>query len=137
MEKSKKKINKNSYKYKYDRDHEKVKGKFHFYEVQGGSMSFSVKAYKEDQVETFTMRDGEIYTVPKFVAKHLNVNGWYPEHGYKMDMNGKPMMGIQRKVQRFGFESLEFINLADEDSLDTMGPSVIEEVVTMQQTSLK
>jgi len=100
-------------KYQRDKDREMVKGIFRFYEVPGGSMSFCFKAYKEDPVERFDFLDGETYTIPLGVAKHLNKNGWYPVHQYAVDEVGKSLMKIGQKVRRFGFQSLEFIDIED------------------------
>lgn len=100
-------------KYMRDKDREPVKGIFKFYEVEGGSMSFSYKAYKEDPVENYELHDGEMYTIPLGVAKHLNKNGWYPVHAYTTDENGRPSMKVGQKVRRFGFQSLEFVDLDD------------------------
>jgi len=60
------------------------------------------------------------------VAKHLNKNGWYPEYGY---IAGEPgtqtgygiglggaapqIMRVSKKVRRFGFQSLEFLDIDD------------------------
>ena len=104
---------KTNLRYQRDKDREKVKGIFRFYEVPGGSMSFCFRAYKEDQVERYDMIDGQVYTVPLGVARHLNKNGWYPVHGYATDENGKPSMKIGQKVRRFGFQSLEFVDIDD------------------------
>lgn len=112
-------------RYMRDKDREMVKGIFRFYEVPGGSMSFSFKKYKEDQVETFSFQDGEVYTIPLGVAKHLNKNCNYPvyEHipgepgvltgGYNPNSRGGPLTGMKvgRKVQRVGFQSLEFSDI--------------------------
>ena len=76
-------------------------------------MSFCFKAYKEDPVERFDFLDGETYTIPLGVAKHLNKNGWYPVHQYAVDEVGKSLMKIGQKVRRFGFQSLEFIDIED------------------------
>ena len=111
------------------KDREKVEGIFRFYEVPGGMMSFSFKAYKGDPVERFDMQDGKIYTIPLGVAKHLNKNGWYPEYsymagednlkmgfapdGYKLNPGSAPLMRITKKVRRFGFQSLEFLDPQD------------------------
>mgnify|MGYP001564099196 CR=1 FL=1 len=100
-------------KYMRDRDREPVKGIFRYHEVEGGSMSFSYKAYKEDPVENYELYDGQVYTVPFGVAKHLNKNGWYPVHAYTTDENGKPSMKVGQKVRRFSFQSLEFVDLDD------------------------
>ena len=100
-------------RYQRDKDRELVKGIFKFYEVVGGGMSFVFKAYKDDPVERFDFIDGQIYTIPLGVAKHLNKNGWYPLHAFIMDEHGKPSMKIGHKIRRFGFNSLEFVDIDD------------------------
>lgn len=114
-----------------DKDRELVKGIFRFYEVPGGTMAFVIKLYKEDQTERYELIDGEIYTIPLGVAKHLNKNGWYPiykhvkgeeniQQGYGMGAGG---MTIGKKVRRFGFQSLEFV---DTDDLTPEGESILQ-----------
>jgi len=100
-------------KYQHDKDREMVKGIFKFYEVPGGSMSFIFKVYKQDPVERFDLVDGQVYTIPLGVARHLNKNGWYPVHVHTVDEVGKPSMRIGQKVRRFGFQSLEFVDIED------------------------
>lgn len=100
-------------KYQRDKDREMVRGIFHFYEVPGGELKFPFKQYKEDELENYTLMDGQICTIPLGVAKHLNKNGWYPVHTYSMDAEGKPTARIGQKVRRFGFSSLEFIDTDD------------------------
>jgi len=100
-------------RYQRDKDREKVKGIFKFYEVPGGALSFMFRKYKEDPVERFDFIDGQIYTIPLGVAKHLNKNGKYPVHAYKMEEDGKPTRTIGQMVSRFGFQSLEFTDLSD------------------------
>ena len=110
-------------KYQRDKDREKVKGIFRYYEIPNGSMNFVYKKYKEDDVERYDLIDGHVYELPLGVAKHLNKNGWYPRHAYTMDEAGKPSMKIGKKVRRFGFESLEFIDIEDlrtEDDIITV-----------------
>lgn len=109
-------------RYQRDKDREMVKGIFKFYEVPGGTMSFSIKLYKEDQVESYELVDGEIYTLPLGVARHLNKNGWYPVHAYRQTENGTPYAHIGKKVRRFGFQSLEFID--HEDLMQTGEPII-------------
>jgi hypothetical protein len=100
-------------KYQRDKDREPVKGIFRFYEVPGGSVSFNYRAYKEDEVERFDLVDGVVYTLPLGVAKHLNKNGKYPVHSYIQDEFGNPVMKIGQWVRRFGFQSLEFVDIDD------------------------
>lgn len=102
-----------SLRHQRDKDRELVRGKFIFHEVPGGLMSFVFKAYREDPVERFDLVDGEIYTIPLGVAKHLNKNCWYPVHAFASDENGKPAMKIGTKVRRCSFQSLEFVDIDD------------------------
>lgn len=112
--------------YQRDKDREMVKGIFKFYEVPGGSMSFVYKAYKGEPVQRFDLLDNGVYTLPLGVARHLNKNGWYPVHQYAYDENNKPSMRIGQKVRRFGFHSLEFVDL---DDLTAVGqPAGLSEV---------
>jgi hypothetical protein len=100
-------------KYMRDKDRELVKGKFIFLECPGGTLSFNFKAYKEDPIERFDLVDGQIYTLPLGVAKHLNKNCWYPVHAYQMGEDGKASQKIGRKVRRCSFQSLEFVDIED------------------------
>lgn len=116
---------KKNLRYQRDKDREMVKGIFKFYEVPGGFMSFVYKKYQGDKVERYDMYDGEVYTIPLGVAKHLNKNGWYPVHQYLEDDQGKAHMRVNQKVQRFGFQSLEFQDIED------MGQT--SEIVTVEK----
>ena len=109
-------------KYQRDKDREMVKGIVRYHEVPGGVMEFSYRQYKEDEVENYTMYDGEIYTVPRGVARHLNKNIWYPIHSFTQDENGKQSMKINQKVRRCSFQSLEFVDL---DDLQPVGAPLI------------
>lgn len=99
-------------RYQRDKDQEKVKGIFKYYEVPGGSVSFVFKEYKEDEVERYDFIDGRTYNIPLGVAKHLNKRGWYPVHEHIKTEDGTTMR-IGEKVRRFGFQSLEFIDVDD------------------------
>jgi len=72
-----------------DKDRQPVKGIFHFHELPGGVLDFFFKKWKGDQIKRYTLRDGEVYTIPLGVATHLNKNCWYPVHSHAMDANGK------------------------------------------------
>lgn len=102
-----------NYKYQRDKDREMVKGIFRFHEAPGGGMSFIFKLYKEDQVERYDLTDGEVYTLPLGVARHLNKNGWYPVYEYMKDEQTHNIQRIGQKVRRFSFQSLEFIDMDD------------------------
>ena len=97
-------------RYKRDQDREMVKGIFKYYELQGGKLEFMYRAYAGDPIEKYELVDGQIYTIPLGVARHLNKNGKIPIHSYALDENGKPLMRIGEMQSRFGFQSLEFID---------------------------
>lgn len=112
-------------KYLRDKDREMVRGIFRFHEVPGGTMMFSVKIWKNDQVENYTLKDGDVYSIPLGVARHLNKNCWYPVHAYAKDENGHPIQKISQKIRRCSFQSLEFTEL---DDLTPDGASGLVEV---------
>lgn len=116
-----------NHKHLRDKHREMVKGIFRYYEVPGGVMEFVFKEFKEDQVEKYTLYDGEICTIPLGVAKHLNKNGWYPVHAFMQDENGRSSQKINRKVRRVGFQSLEFVDI-DDIATNDMGLITVENV---------
>jgi hypothetical protein len=105
-------------------DSQIVKGVFRFHEMPGGTLSFVYKAYKGQNSERYDLTDGQIYSIPLGVAKHLNKNGWYPEYeyikgekfigGYGNEQTG---MRVARKVHRYGFSGLDFVD-TDETEQD-------------------
>jgi hypothetical protein len=111
--------------YMREKDREPVRGKFLFHEVPGGTMRFVYKAYKGDQVEHYTMIDGEVYTIPLGVARHLNKNCWYPIHAYALDDKGSPTQKVGRKVRRCSFQSLEFVDIDDVSPVGTPAADLI------------
>jgi hypothetical protein len=92
-------------------------------------MAFNFKKYREDQTETYTMVDGDIYTVPRGVAHHLSNNCWYPEHNYKMDDHGRNVAMVTKKKRRCSFEPLDFMDAAD---LNDLTASNIETVTMLK-----
>lgn len=105
---SRRKLSQDEVKKMRDKDHKMVKGIFRCFEPIGGSMTFSFRKHKGDQVLTYTMIDGDTYDVPMMVAKHLNQDCWYPKHVHILDANGNPRQDVGKKVRRCSFESLEF-----------------------------
>jgi hypothetical protein len=111
-----------------------VRGRFKNYETPGGNLPFQSRKYPNQEVFKIVFQDGGVYDVPLWVARHLNgtdktakvLNGRigscsYPVHGFKWDAgqsppksddsqpgNLVPVIGIEKRVQRYGFESLEF-----------------------------
>ena len=94
-----------------EKDNQMVRGIFRFYEIPGGMMEFVFKKYKGDPVRKYALVDGQVYTLPLMVAKHLNNNCWYPEHEYYKDSDLKDVTRVARKINRCGFQSLEFVEI--------------------------
>ena len=93
-------------------DNKMVKGIFRCFEPMGGGFKFSFRKYPHDPVRKYEMTDGQIYTVPKMVAKHLNKNCAYPIHAFIVDANGNQIPGVGKWQKRCSFESLEFSEVA-------------------------
>ena len=121
-------------KYQHDKDREPVKGIFKYYEVPGGCLEFNYRAYKEDPIEFFSLIDGQVYTLPLGIAKHLNKSGWYPEYEYFQSDKTTArafspeghVMRVAKKVRRYGFQSLEFVDI---DDLSEVGSGIAEVTV--------
>lgn len=128
---------KQNLKYQRDKAREIVKGMFKFYEVPGGSLSFSFREFKEDKTERYDMVDGEIYSIPLGVARHLNKRGSYPVYNFVPGDNsiqtGAAVQGfannnvqkITQQVRRFAFQSLEFVDVDDM-------PHAVSSIVTVE-----
>lgn len=123
----KRELSKKDLKYMRDKDRELVTGVFRFFECPNMPMRFVFRKYKEDPVETYEMYDGEVYTIPLSVAKHLNQNGWYPINEYILNKAEQPNKDVRapkgnyrmaRKVRRFGFQSMDFMDAVEYDSAE-------------------
>jgi len=96
-----------------ERDKKPVKGVFRFHEVPGGRLMFVYKKYEKEPLQRYELVDGEVYTLPLGVAKHLTQDVWYPENENVMDESGKVVARVGRKIRRCSFESLEFMDLEE------------------------
>ncbi len=127
----------------HDRDAEMVTGIFKNLENPAtnggrGSLVFSYKYYPGDDNTVYELWDGERYTLPRGVARHLNNNCFYREYQHLQGEFGQ--QGIRqghntdgrlqtnsfqmaKKVHRYAFHSLEYM---DDDS--DMYPSNLVEV---------
>lgn len=99
--------------YLRDKDRQMVKGIFKNYETPGGSLKFVFRKHKGDDIQSYNFVDGQIYTIPLGVAKHLNTNCNYAVHKYAVDEAGSPTMRIGQRIHRFGFQSLEFMDIEE------------------------
>lgn len=126
-----------------DRDAEMVTGIFKNLENPAtnggrGSVVFSYKYYPGEDNTIYELWDGERYTLPRGVARHLNNNCFYKEYQHLQGEFGQ--QGIRggtnpdgrlqtnsfqaaKKVHRYAFHSLEYM---DDDA--DMYPSNLTEV---------
>jgi hypothetical protein len=113
-----------------DRDAEMVTGVFKNLEnpaVNGGrgSLVFSYKYYPGDEHVIYELWDGQRYTIPRGVARHLNKNCYYTEYQHLKDEFGlsgvrgaysedgrlkSQNMQMARKIHRYAFHSLEYMD---------------------------
>lgn len=85
-----------------------VRGKFNYIECPGGILEFSFKKYKGDPIVKYSLKDGEVYSIPLMVAKHLNTNCAYPSYTFKNDEAGRPQTTVAEMIRRTSFQNLEF-----------------------------
>ena len=97
---------------------EKVKGIFRFFEQPGGKLDFNIKKYKDEPLQEYNLLDGEIYTIPRYVAEHLNTNCYTSVHKYTQNKQGKPSSKVGQKVRRTGFQSLDFVDVGEYGNRD-------------------
>lgn len=114
LEAEKRDRNARSIEYQRKIDSKLVEGIFRYYEVPGGEMHFPYRAYKGDKMVKYSLKDNGTYKIPLGVAKHLNNNCWYPVHRHEVNVKGKARTTIGSRVNRTGFQSLEFM---ENDSL--------------------
>lgn len=116
-------------KYECDEDKQEVKGIFRFFAVPGGVLSFCFRKYRWEPTRKYDLVDGQVYTLPIGVARHLNTNCWYPELEYipGLGVQGAqnvaasgfsqgttaPSMRLAKRVHRTAFQPLEFTEVAD------------------------
>ena len=126
-----------------DRDAELVTGIFKNLENPAtnggrGSVVFSFKFYRGQENEVYELWDGERYTLPRGVARHLNNNCYYKEYQHLPGEFGQQgtrqatntdgrlqttSFQAAKKVHRYAFHSLEYMD----DDLD-MYPANLTEV---------
>jgi hypothetical protein len=115
-----------------------VKGIFQNFETPGAAATITVRKYPGVPVFTKSMMDGFIYEIPLYVARFINGTDVsagllgnpnhknpmigtcsYGVHGFKMDDDDLkkgndaggipvPIVGITKRVRRYGFQSTEF-----------------------------
>ena len=103
-----------------------------------GSVIFSYKYYPGEANEVYELWDGERYTLPRGVARHLNNNCYYKEYQHLQGEFGQQgirggqnpdgrlqtnSLQMAKKIHRYAFHSLEYM---DDDA--DMYPSNLVEV---------
>lgn len=99
----------------FEKDQEPVKGIFHFHEVPGGKLDFTYKKYKWQSIESYSMVDGQMYTIPRGVARHLNSGTSYPVHSNILDASGAPIVAVSERKKRTSFQSMDFVDAESDD----------------------
>lgn len=110
-----------------ERDHEMVTGVFRFLEMPGGILRFMFQKYLQDGFVKYELTDGQIYKLPRMVARHLNQNVHYRRYTHLDKKMGEMAMQqastgrsqldqsnmyVMQTIPRCEFKSLEFM---DED----------------------
>jgi len=96
-------------------DKKPVTGRFKFNECPGGTLKFPYLKYKGEKIKFWTFVDGQVYTIPRGIASHLQREGKYVVHEHCQEESGKPSMQIGQTIDRFNFESISFLDEEDED----------------------
>lgn len=97
-----------------DKDKQPVRGKFIYHELPGGKLEFVYKKYYGEPVQIHRLTDGEVYTIPLGVYKHLNTECAVPAYDFKPDENGRPVTKMVQRIRRCSFQSLEFLDIESE-----------------------
>jgi len=111
------------------KDAQIVKGRFNNLEIPGGTLRFVYRKYEGDPVIKYELKDGEIYSIPVGVARHLNNDVGRYEHSDLLGADGKSSTTIRRRIRRCSFENLEFMDIED------IGATQIEEVTVLPSLS--
>lgn len=92
----------------YQEEKRIVRGRFKDLECPGGLKEFSFRKFKEDPLRNYSFKDGEVYEIPLYVARHLNNNCSYPTYTFKNDEAGRPQTTVSERIHRTAFQSLDF-----------------------------
>lgn len=94
-----------------EEDAKMVTGIFKNLEAKGGDLEFTYRMYKEENHKVYHFDDGQKYTIPIGVAKHINNMTAVPERDYAIGPDGTKQLYtvIKSKRQRYQFLSTEFM----------------------------
>lgn len=94
---SKTPVNKDSIEAMTPETDKKVTGQFINIECPGQDAAISCRYYKGQPLYTQAMKDGEEYTLPLSVARHINERCYTEPHSYLIDEKGNPIKTGQKK----------------------------------------
>lgn len=106
-----------------DKDRKMITGKFIFHEIPGGMLEFPFKKYEQDPIEKFSLVDGQTYTIPMGVYKHLNENISYPTYSFRQNEVGLPIMGISENIRRCSFQRTNFSDMEETQPIPSAFPA--------------
>ncbi len=86
-----------------------VKGVFKNSECPGGDVTFAYRMYKGDPVRTYHFVDGQEYTIPLGVARHINRQCKYKKSKYLIDKDGNKIIGRDTPIERYQFISQDYM----------------------------
>ena len=86
-----------------------VTGVFKNLEAPSGDLEFVYREFKGDPLRSYYFKDGETYTIPLGVAKHINKQCKYKRSKYLLDKNGVPAISSDKPIQRYQFVSTDFM----------------------------
>jgi hypothetical protein len=118
--------NKTSIEAQKERDSKPVTGRFRYIERPGQTLRFPYRKYKEP-IKIWVFKDGEMYTIPRGIASHLQREGKYAIHEHCLDEHGKPSMRVGHMVDRFTFESIGFLDEEDAETPTLYTAEIIPE----------
>jgi len=75
-----------------------VTGEFLHVEYPGQSKRIACRYYKGQEYFNKEMMDGETYTIPLSVARHINERCFREVHGSLLDQNGMPTKSAKRTM---------------------------------------
>ena len=90
-------------------DEKMVKGIFKNIESPGGDLTFAYRSYKQEPIRVYEFIDGESYTIPLGVARHINRQCKYSKSAHLVDKEGRPMIGSGKPTQRYEFVSTDYM----------------------------
>jgi len=108
-------------------DAKPVTGRFVYKERPGQVLEFPYRKYKGDPIKIWKFVDGQVYTIPRGIASHLQREGKYQVHAHALDENGLPSMKVGHTIDRYTFESLSFLDEEDESTPSLYTAQIIPE----------